>query len=265
MFKPMLKLVASFVLASALVGCASVDRLASVGQTPPMSPIESGAAMVGEQSGEGLGRIQTERARQARAAALADSRTRSRNPNSLWVSSNSSTFFVDPRASQVGDIVTININISDSASLSNATDRSRTNSNNSALTNILGGEAVLDQFFNDSISAASVADFGSNTNTSGSGSISRSETITLTAAAIVTEILWNNNLVVHGRQEVRINNEVRELLISGIVRPEDIAADNTIDHQKIAEARISYGGRGHISDMQRPPVGQELYDLLWPF
>ena len=87
----------------------------------------------------------------------------------------------------------------------------------------------------------------------------------MTAAAIVVDVLWNGNLVIHGRQEVRINNEVRELLISGIVRPQDIAADNTIDHEQIAEARISYGGRGHITEMQRPPVGQELYNLLWPF
>lgn len=253
------------IAAMALVGCATADRLSKVGRAPSMSPIESGAAMTGIQSGEGLGRIQTERVRQARAAALADARRRSTNPNSLWVASNASNFFGDPRASQVGDILTININIADSASLSNATDRSRTNANDSDLTNLLGGEAALGQVFNDAINAGSIASFGSATSTSGAGSISRSETITLTAAAIVTEILWNNNLVVHGRQEVRINNEVRELLISGIVRPEDIAADNTIDHQKIAEARISYGGRGHISEMQRPPVGQELYDLLWPF
>ena len=106
---------------------------------------------------------------------------------------------------------------------------------------------------------------GSNSSTRGNGSVNRSETIRLTAAAIVVDVLWNGNMIVHGRQEVRINNEVRELLISGIVRPQDIASDNTIDHSKIAEARISYGGRGHISEMQRPPVGQEIYNLLWPF
>ncbi|HCR67017.1 MAG TPA: flagellar biosynthesis protein FlgH, partial [Oceanicaulis sp.] len=107
--------------------------------------------------------------------------------------------------------------------------------------------------------------FGSASSTQGAGNINRSESISMTAAAIVVDVLWNGNLVIHGRQEVRINNEVRELLISGIVRPQDIAADNTIDHEQIAEARISYGGRGHITEMQRPPVGQELYNLLWPF
>ena len=99
----------------------------------------------------------------------------------------------------------------------------------------------------------------------GSGDIDRSEAVELTVAAVVTQILPNGNLVIAGRQEVRINYEVRELLVSGIARPEDITSDNTIKHTQIAEARISYGGRGHLSEVQKPRYGQELYEVLFPF
>lgn len=260
----LLRTAAIALTAASLTACAAKDRLSYVGQTPPMTPIENGAAMTGAPGTEGVSAGQAQAARLARARAIAETRARSTNPNSLW-RSNSSTFFGDPRAAEIGDILTVSINISDRAQVSNQTARSRAVAEDANLTNFFGGEAALDQFFNDAVNPASLANFGSNSSTQGAGSVNRSETIEMTAAAIVTEVLWNGNLVIHGRQEVRINNEVRELLIAGIVRPEDIAADNTIDHQKIAEARISYGGRGHISDMQRPPIGQELYNLLWPF
>ncbi len=248
-----------------LSACATTDRLSYVGQTPPMNDIDNAAALTGQSGANGPTAGQAEAARLARARAIAEARAQSSNPNSLWRATNSTTFFGDPRAAHVGDILTVNIDISDSAQVSNQTTRSRATSEDSNLTNFFGGEAALDQFFNDAVDPASLASFGSNSSTQGAGNINRSESITMTAAAIVVDVLWNGNLVIHGRQEVRINNEVRELLISGIVRPQDIAADNTIDHQQIAEARISYGGRGHISEMQRPPVGQELYNLLWPF
>lgn len=248
-----------------LTACATTDRLSYVGQTPPMSQIDNSAALTGTAGQDGPSARHAEAARLARAQMIAQAQGVQSNPNSLWRSTNATTFFGDPRAAAVGDILTVNIAISDSAQVSNQTTRSRTSAEDSDLTNIFGGEAALSSFFNDAIDPASVASFGSASSTQGAGSVNRSESVTMTAAAIVVDVLWNGNLVINGRQEVRINNEVRELLISGIVRPQDIAADNTIDHQQIAEARISYGGRGHISDMQRPPVGQELYNLLWPF
>ncbi len=251
--------------AISLAACATTDRLSYVGQAPPMSQIDNRAAIAGEAGLSGQTPGQAEAARLARVRAIAEARAQHTNPNSLWRSANAATFFGDPRADQVGDILTVNIDISDSAQVSNQTARSRASAEDSDLTNIFGGEAALSSFFNDAINPASVASFGTTSSTQGQGSVNRSESVSLNAAAIVVDVLWNGNLVIHGRQEVRVNNEVRELLISGIVRPQDIAADNTIDHQQIAEARISYGGRGHISDMQRPPIGQELYNLLWPF
>lgn len=250
--------------ASMLTACAATDRLSYVGQTPPLSPMENVAGMSEQTAAAIYGRSGEQDRYLAQLRAAAATHDRQANPGSLW-RGNARSFFGDPRATSVGDILTVNIDISDRAQVSNQTARSRTNDNDANLTNFFGGEAALDQFFNDAVDPASLASFGSTTSTEGAGSVNRSETIRLTAAAIVVDVLWNGNMVVHGRQEVRINNEVRELLISGIVRPQDIEPDNTIDHTKIAEARVSYGGRGHISDMQRPPIGQELYNLLWPF
>lgn len=274
------RLTAALLAASALTACAAGERLSYVGQPPPMSPMSEDPAVRGlPRSPEGVnpytgqpaqGGALTERgytsseSQMAALETIAERRAEPAQTNSLW-RSNSSTFFGDPRASQVGDILTINIDITDSAQLNNQSDRSRTTSEDSNLLNFLGGEAALSQFFNDAVDPASLTSFGSNSLTSGAGSVNRSESVELTTAAIVVDVLWNGNLVVTGRQEVRVNNELRELLISGIVRPQDIASDNTIAHQKIAEARISYGGRGHISDMQRPPIGQEVYNILWPF
>jgi flagellar L-ring protein precursor FlgH len=259
---------AAFGLAAiTLSACAATDRLSYVGQRPPMSEIDNRAAISGVAGLTDSSQGQAEAARLARVRAIAEAQDQALhgNPNSLWRAANAATFFGDPRAAQVGDILTVNIDISDSAQVSNQTGRSRTTSEDSDLTNIFGGEAALSSFFNDAIDPSSVASFGSQSSTQGAGTVNRSESVSLNAAAIVVDVLWNGNLVINGRQEVRVNNEVRELLISGIVRPQDIAADNTIDHEQIAEARISYGGRGHISEMQRPPVGQELYNLLWPF
>jgi flagellar L-ring protein precursor FlgH len=248
---------------TAMSACAARDRASYIGQPPPLSPIAADAALRGVGISE-QGQAASQRQLEALQAAIAARQNDSGNLNSLW-RSNSSTFFGDPRAARVGDILTVNINIADRAQVNNQTNRARVTSESAGIPNFFGGEAALDGFFNDAIDPANLVRMGSTSSTRGSGSVNRSETIRLTAAAIVVDVLWNGNMVVHGRQEVRINNEVRELLISGIVRPQDIASDNTIDHAKIAEARISYGGRGHISEMQRPPVGQEIYNLLWPF
>ena len=105
----------------------------------------------------------------------------------------------------------------------------------------------------------------SNNTSVGTGKISRAEVVTLRLAGVVTQVLPNGNLVVAARQEMRVNSELRILLVSGIVRPQDIGADNTITHDRLAEARISYGGKGQLTDLQTPRYGQQLMDILLPF
>ena len=253
---------ACLLASAALSACAATERLSYVGQPPPLSPIDNETAL--GNGDRGRAPLTPSQDRISQLETLAMRRERPANPNSLW-RDNARSFFGDPRASGIGDILTVRIDIADRAQVSNQTARSRNTAEDSNLANFLGGEAALDNFFNDAVNPASLTNFGSNSSTQGAGSVNRSETIELSAAAIVVDVLWNGNMLIHGRQEVRINNEVRELLISGIVRPEDIDSDNTISHQQIAEARISYGGRGHISEMQRPPIGQEVYNILWPF
>jgi flagellar L-ring protein precursor FlgH len=99
----------------------------------------------------------------------------------------------------------------------------------------------------------------------GKGTIQRQESLTTNIAAVVTQILPNGNMVVEGKQEIRVNFEKRQLIVAGIVRPEDIQSDNTIDSSKIAEARIAYGGQGQITNIQQPPYGQQVMDVLLPF
>lgn len=165
----------------------------------------------------------------------------------------------------MGDILTVNIAIEDEASINNSTKRLRGSAEDADLTNFFGYEGSLAQVLPEAVSPASLIGFGSQGSNDGTGTIQRAEEINLTVAAIVTQVLPNGNLVIYGRQEVCVNYEVRELSIAGVVRPEDITAVNTIRHTQIAEARIAYGGRGQISELQQPRYGQQLYDILMPF
>jgi flagellar L-ring protein precursor FlgH len=180
--------------------------------------------------------------------------------NSLW-QPGAKSFFRDPRASNVGDIITVNITVSDAAKLSNSTARSRANSDSADLTNFFGLETVLPT----GMTPGSLVNLGSDTSNTGNGSIDRSESISLTLAALVAQVLPNGNFVIDGRQQVRVNNEMRDLKVSGIVRAEDITQDNTVNLAQIAEARISYGGVGTVSDVQQPRYGSQLYDILMPW
>ena len=170
--------------------------------------------------------------------------------NSLW-QAGAKSFFHDPRASHVGDVITVNVSVADAAKLSNTTARTRANSDDANLTNFFGLETILPS----AMDPASLVKMGSDTSNTGTGSISRSEDINLTLAALVAQVLPNGNLVIDGHQQVRVNGELRDLKVAGIVRTEDITQDNTVDLAQIAEARISYGGDGTVSDVQQPRYG----------
>jgi len=187
---------------------------------------------------------------------------------SLWQSSSGS-FFDDQRAAEVGDILTVNIDIQDKASLSNASETERNAENTVGFPSFFGYgskiAAVLPGIGQDELPAGNIVDLSSQSSQAGSGSVDRNEKISLKVAALVIEKLPNGTLVIAGRQEVRVNYELRELRVAGIVRPQDITVSNTISYEKIAEARIAYGGRGQISKVQKPQYGKEMMDVLLPY
>jgi len=184
--------------------------------------------------------------------------------NSLW-RTGARTFFGDQRARRVGDILTVNIDIDDRAQTQNSTQRTRSNDISGGINNLLGLENNIADAFPSGFDAQNLIGLQGQSNANGSGAINRSEKVSLTIAAVVTEVLSNGNMVIQGRQEVRTNREVRELTVAGIVRPEDISSANTINHTQIAEARISYGGRGDITRVQATPAAQALVERFSPF
>ena len=198
------------------------------------------------------------------AVFVASDSPRPASANSLW-RNGARAFFHDQRASHVGDILTVNININDNAKVQNETVASRKASNSIGLPNLLGFESSLGRLLPKAFNPSSALNTNSTSQSDGQGSVNRSEAITLTIAAVVTSVLPNGNLVIQGRQEVRINQELRELTIAGLVRPEDITSANTIQHTQIAEARVSYGGRGQLTTVQGVPVGQALLNKFSPF
>lgn len=176
-------------------------------------------------------------------------------PHSMW-SPGAPGLYRDARARSVGDVLTVEISIDERASLDNRSDRSRDSALGIDVSVGIPGLGI-------SFGGGGVTD--SQSASEGRGSIDRSEVLDLTVAAVVTSVLPNGNLVISGTQEVRVNHEMRVLSIAGIVRPRDISTRNTISYDKIAEARLSYGGRGRITEVQQPPYGQQVYDLVTPF
>ncbi len=188
---------------------------------------------------------------------------------SLW-QHESDGFFGDKRAQNVGDILTVNIEIADRASLSSETETERSASNQVDFPTLLGYQNKLTDIL-PGIAAADLpdgnplVDLGSERSLEGSGSVDRNERVSLKVAAMVIETLANGNLVIAGRQEVRVNHELRELIVAGVVQPQDITNQNSISYEKIAEARISYGGRGLVSDVQKPGFGKKALDIALPY
>ena len=235
------------VAASMLNGCAALERLANVGEQPRLSAIENPTTLPGYKPVQ---------------MPMPAPQPASYNPNSLW-RNGSRAFFKDQRAHQIGDILTVKVKITDQAKLENATARSRSNSEDSGVDNFFGKKRLP---IIDSVKVPGrIFTADSDASSEGKGTIDRKEEVTTNVAGVVTQLLPNGNMVIEGRQEIRVNFEVRELIVAGVVRPEDIESDNTIDSSKIAQARIAYGGRGQITDVQQPRYGQQVLDILLPF
>lgn len=183
---------------------------------------------------------------------------------SLW-SGTRQSLLGDRRAMQPGDILTVVIEIDDQAEISNATDRSRTGSENLGVPDLFGLPQRLDERLTDGAASERLVGINSTSSSSGDGSVRRNEKLTLRVAATVVERLPNGVLSISGTQELRVNFELRELLVTGYVRPADISRQNEITYDKIASARVSYGGRGQITDVQQPRYGQQILDNILPF
>ncbi|MCR9212465.1 MAG: flagellar basal body L-ring protein FlgH [Proteobacteria bacterium] len=248
-FKHFLRIGCISLIALSLAGCNFLTRLANIGEEPPLSPIDNPVLQKGYQP------VTLPMPRPEPVLQQA---------NSLW-RPGSKAFFKDQRASQVGDIVTVMVAIEDEATLNNSTDTTRSTNEEAGFAGLFGLESQVTKVLPEGTSAEGLIDFGSDHSVSGSGAVNRNETINMEIAAIVTQILPNGNMVIVGRQEVRVNFESRDLSVTGVVRPEDITSRNTVQSSKIAEARIAYGGRGHLTDVQQGRYGQQLFDIIFPF
>jgi flagellar L-ring protein precursor FlgH len=237
--------------ALALLGGLGVSACATLpgGPAPELSPIANPA-------------MQTGGRRISMPAPVAEPEVFA--PNSLW-RTGARSFFNDQRADAVGDILTVNIRISDSARVQTSTSRNRSASQEAGLSGLFGFEDRLDRVLPDGVDAGNLIGLESTGTSAGNGQINRAETIELTVAAVITDQLPNGNFVIAGRQQVLVNAELRELTVSGVIRPEDISADNAIEHTQIAEARISYGGRGDLTTVSRPRLGQRVVEAVAPF
>ncbi len=253
----MKRLVPLLLAVTMLSGCGAVGRLKAVGKAPKMSPPEQVAAPAVESS---LG-LQGAYNRLPPPAAMEPAPI----PSASLFRTGSGAFFRDQRAGRIGDILMVRINIADKAAVDNTTTRTRGGSEQSGIASLLGLEAPLAKLLPGAVDPSKLVDTSSTSQSNGAGTTTRSETISMTMAATVVGVMPNGNLLIRGKQEVRVNFELRELVVSGMVRPEDIARDNSIRHSQIAEARISYGGRGQLTDAQQARWGQQIYDALFPF
>ncbi|MFK7877596.1 MAG: flagellar basal body L-ring protein FlgH [Paracoccaceae bacterium] len=236
----------SLILAVGVAGCS---RLEQVGKAPEMTPIT--------QSTE-----RTAMLTPPLPVALAEQPPTVQA--SLWSRSQSS-LLGDRRAIARGDIMTVVIEIDERAEISNSSDRSRSASEDLSVPNLFGIPQRIDQNAQTDASLSSAVQANSSSSSSGDGSVKRREKLTLRVAATVVDVLPNGVLAISGSQEVRVNFELRELMVTGYVRPSDISRQNEITYDKIASARVSYGGRGQISDVQQPRLGQQVLDVILPF
>ena len=235
--------------AAALAGCNAATRLSQIGETPPLTTIQDPHQQPGYRPV---------------SLPMPAPIVGERRPNSLW-QSGSRAFFKDQRAAQVGDILTVVVVFDEKAQFNNETQRTRTSSDTETVTGLFGFQQQIPKFLWKSADPANLVNTAGNSNHDGKAILNREEQVNLQVAALVTQVLPNGNLVVQGHQELRVNFEVRDLQITGVIRPQDISSTNTVPYTKLAEARISYGGRGQLTDIQQPRYGQQLLDIIAPF
>jgi flagellar L-ring protein precursor FlgH len=231
----------------ALAGCGTLQRLSEVGRSP-------GISKSSDPTKEPDYRPMTMPMPKPQAAP--------NEVNALW-RQGSRAFFKDQRAAQVGDIVTVVVSMTDSAKLNNVTTTTRTSGEQAGIPDFVGLTSRLG--LTSLIDPSKLISLSSSNNNTGNGQIQRAEAVTLRLAGVITQSLPNGNLVVAAHQEFVVNSELRELRVTGVIRPQDIASDNTVLHDRMAEARIQYGGRGQMTDVQSTRWGQQLMDILMPF
>ena len=239
-------LISAAVLLPCLAGCNSVHEAID---GPKMGPMAYPAPLVGQSQPA------FESAREPAPQPV--------TPNSLW-RTGARTFFNDQRAGRVGDIVTVLVTVNDSAKTQNTTNTNLTTSNAMGVPNFFGLESSIGKVL-PGVDPTKLLTTNSAAASNGTGGVNRAEQISLTIAAVVTQVLPNGNMVIQGSQEIKTNNDVRQLTVAGLIRPEDISSSNTILSSQIAEARINYGGRGDISAVQKTPAGTALLQRFWPF
>jgi flagellar L-ring protein precursor FlgH len=238
--------IALMLATGALAGCNAASRLSQIGETPPLTTIQDPHQQPGYRPVS----------LPMPAPVIAE-----RRPNSLW-QSGSRAFFKDQRAAQVGDILTVAVAFDNKAQFDNNTQGQRNTLEQDNVSSFLGFNKLINHL---GPQANNVANITGTTNNQAIAEIKREEQVTFNVAALVTQVLPNGDLVVVGRQEMRVNFEVRDLQITGVVRPQDISSTNTVSLDKLAEARVSYGGRGQITNLQQPRYGEQLFDILAPF
>lgn len=249
---------ATLALLGALAACGRLDHVGKPPSfTPPGEAIRTDPQVAPE-------RVALASPGPAEIAAMRAQRPLVAGPQtaSLWRSGPAS-LFGDRRAQRRGDILTVVIEIDEEATISNATSRSRSANEDLAVGALLGIPGAIDRLTGINLDPA--ADVTAGSSSTGDGSVQRNEEITLRLAATVTDVLPNGHFVINGNQEVRVNFELRDLRVQGVIRPEDISRGNEITYDKIADARISYGGRGQITDVQQPRYGQQIADIVLPF
>jgi flagellar L-ring protein precursor FlgH len=233
--------------AALLSGCAAFDRIKQLGEPVALAPIDNPTAKPGYRPVQ---------------MPMPTPQPVTYNPNSLW-RNGSRAFFNDQRAHIVGDILTVKVNINDTAQFQDQTQLSRTSTEDTEITNFIGANTFKGAA--NAVLPGSVLTASGNSQMNGQGNINRNDQLVTNVAAVVTQLLPNGNMVIEGKQEVRLNNEIRELIVAGVVRPEDIQSDNTIELPKIAEARLAYGGRGTLTNIQTERWGQQVVDIILPF